>query len=133
MRAYSSDLRERIVLAVERGMSRREAVTTFGVSLGTIKRLVARRRTAQDLTPQSPPGRPRSIAGDHHAAVWAQLEASPDATVDEHTRRWNTAHGTTLSSRTVGRAIARLGWTRKKRRWQPPNVMNRSGSSSATG
>lgn len=58
MRAYSSDLRERIVNALERGMSRREVVTTFGISLGTIKRLVAGRRAAQDLTPQSPPGRP---------------------------------------------------------------------------
>ncbi len=129
MRAYSLDLRERILIALEQGMPRREVVTTFGVSLGTIKRLIARRRVAQDLTPQSPPGRPRSIAADDHAALWAQVEASPDATLDDHTRQWNTAHGTRLSARTVGRAIAHLGWTRKKRRWSPPNVMNRNDSS----
>ena len=129
MRAYSQDLRERILTALERGMPRSAVVMTFGVSLGTIKRLVARRRAAQDLAPQSPPGRPRSIAADQHAALAAQLAAWPDATVDEHAHQWNAAHGTTLSARTLGRAIARLGWTRKKRRWQPPNGMKRSGNS----
>ncbi len=131
MRAYSIDLRERIVAAVERGMPRREVVTTFGVSLGTIKRLLVRRRTTTDLSAQSLPGRPRAIGAAQQAALWAQLEANPDATLDEHTRQWNTVHGTVLSARTVGRAIARLGWTRKKRCWQPPRMMNRSGSSGA--
>ncbi len=44
MKAYSIDLRQRIVAAVERGMSRSDVATTFGVSLSTIKRLLARQR-----------------------------------------------------------------------------------------
>ncbi len=128
MRAYSVDLRARIVAAVERGMARRDVVATFGISLGTVKRLLARQRTTSDLRAQSPPGRPRSISAAHHAALWNQLEAHPDATLDEHARRWNAAHATTLSARTLGRAIARMGWTRKKRRWQPPNATSSSGT-----
>jgi hypothetical protein len=36
-------------------------------------------------------------------------------TLHEHAAPWNAAHGTTLSARTLGRAIARLGWTCKKK------------------
>ncbi|HEU5098378.1 MAG TPA: IS630 transposase-related protein [Roseiflexaceae bacterium] len=44
MRAYSLDLRERVLAALEGGMSRNEVSTTFKVSLSTIKRWLARRR-----------------------------------------------------------------------------------------
>jgi transposase len=56
--------------------------------------------------------------------LWAQLEANRDATLATHTRLWNEAHGITLSAWTVGRAIRRLGWTYKKRRWVPPNAQS---------
>jgi transposase len=38
MKAYSSDLRERVVRAVDQGKSRSEIVSMLGVSLATIKR-----------------------------------------------------------------------------------------------
>ena len=41
MRAYSVDLREKIVGAVERGMSKAQAAHTFGVGITTVKRYVA--------------------------------------------------------------------------------------------
>jgi len=119
MKAYSVDLRQRIVAAVDRGMARTEVAATFGVSLATIKRLVALRRTQPDLAAQRPAGRRRSIPPTQHAVLWAQVDAYPAATIALHTERWNATHGTTLSQWTVGRAIRRLGWTRKKRRWQP--------------
>ncbi len=133
MRPYSIDLRERIVAAVERGMARRDVVATFGVSLGTVKRLLARRRTTTDLGAQSPPGRRRSIGAAQQADLENQLEAHPDATLDAHARMWNAAHDTTLSARTLGRAIVRLGWTRKKRRWWPPKATSSSDNSGVPG
>lgn len=132
MRAYSLDLRHRVLAALDRGMARRDVVTTFGVSLGTIKRLVAQRRLTNDVTPKRAPGRPRSIRPAQHTALWTQLETHADAPLDEQAQLWNATHGTALSARTLGRAIARLGWTRKKRRWQPPNATRCSGSSGAT-
>ncbi|MDQ5851682.1 MAG: helix-turn-helix domain-containing protein, partial [Chloroflexota bacterium] len=111
MKAYSVDLRQRILTAVDRGMPRQQVVATFGVSLATLKRLLALRRATDDLTPKSPPGRRRSIPVEQHAALWAQLAAHPDATLDTHTRLWNEAQGTAVSRWTVGRAIRRLGWT----------------------
>ena len=123
MRAYSVDLRQRVLAAVDNGMPRSQVVATFGVSLATVKRLLALRRDRGDLTPQAPPGRRRDIPPTQHAALWAQLEAHHDATVETHTRLWNEAQGTALSQWTVGRAIRRLGWTRKKRHWVPPSGM----------
>ena len=124
MKAYSIDLRQRVVAAVERGMPRAEVATTFGVSLSTIKRLLARRRrdAADSLVAQQSSGRRRTITPAQHPALWAQLEQYRDATIATHADVWNAAQGTAVSQWTVGRAIRRLGWTRKKRRWAPPNV-----------
>jgi transposase len=124
MKAYAVDLRQRILAAVDRGMPRADIAATFGVSLATIKRLVARRRNGGDLTAQRPSGRHRMIPAEQHLALWTQLEAYPDATIAMHTERWNTTHSTMVSQWTVGRAIRRLGWTCKKRRWVPPSVMS---------
>ncbi len=123
MRAYSTDLRQRVVAAVERGMTQTDVATTFGVSLSTIKRLIARRRRdhADQFAAKIPGGRRRSIDATLHAALWAQLAANRDATLATHTQLWNETQGTALSQWTLGRAIRHLGWTRKKRRWVPPS------------
>ncbi len=108
-------------------MPRTQVAATFGVSLSTIKRLLARkRRNADDaLAATPPPGRPRTIQAEHHAALWAQLEAHPEATSATHAELWNGAQGAAVSQWTVGRAMRRLGWTRKKSRWQPPSATSR--------
>ncbi len=111
MCAYSVDLRERVLNAIERGMPRHDVVTTFDVSLATIKRWLARRRTGIALMPIAPTGRWRTIQPEQHATLWAQLEANRDATLETHTQLWNEAQATTVSIWTVGRAIRRLGWT----------------------
>jgi transposase len=105
-------------------MPRADVAITFGVSLSTIKRLLARRRrdAADSLAAQRPSGRRRTITPDQHPALWAQLEQYRDATIATHADVWNAAQGMEVSQWTVGRAIRRLGWTRKKRCWEPPNV-----------
>jgi len=98
----------------------------FAVSPSTVKRLLTRRHNpADDLAATSPPSRRRTIPADQHAALWTQLDAQPDATIAEHTVLWNATYGTSLSQWTIGRAIRRLGWTRKKRRWVPPSGTSR--------
>jgi transposase len=135
MKAYSIDLRERIVAAAARGMPKTEIAATFKVSRSTVTRLIARRRRDEHdtLAATPPPGRLRTLPSSQHLALWAQLEANPDATIEAHTRLWNTTHGTALSQWTVGRAIRRLGWTRKKSRWAPPNGTKQPGTRTETG
>src|SRR3954454_21179279 len=49
MRAYSMDLRERVVAAVHAGLPQPQAATRFGVSLRTVERYLARRRATGGL------------------------------------------------------------------------------------
>lgn len=132
MKAYSDDLRERIVLAADHGMARRELVATFRVSLATIKRYLKQRRDSGHLHPKRRPGRPAQKGAALDAALTRQLTTYPDATLMAHCQHWAAATGVQVSTATMSRAIARLGWTRKKRRWVPPNGTNSSASTSGT-
>jgi len=117
MKAYSLDLRERVLSALDHGMSRSEIVTTFQVSLASLKRWHAARRGTGDFTPQRPRGGfEPTITPDQYQQLRTQVAAYPDATLAEHATRWNAAHGTSLSQWTIGRAIRALGLTRKKSR-----------------
>ena len=59
MRAYSEDLRKKIVAAVERGMSKARAARLFDVSLSSVKRYSRAAREGGSLEPRKSPGRPR--------------------------------------------------------------------------
>jgi transposase len=116
MKAYSTDLRERVLAAHARGLSRRELIELFQISQGSITRWLQQQRLTGDLTPQTPPGRARSIPADQEAALRRQVEAAPDATLAAHAAQWATDYGTRVSSWTIARALRRLGWSRKKSR-----------------
>ena len=127
MRAYSSDLRERAVRAVESGRPQREVARLFGIGTTAIKRYVRLRQAGESLTPRTSPGRPRLLGPEHEAALRARLRDAPEATLAEHCAWWEQTRGVRLSVATLSRAIRRLGWTRKKGRWQPASATRRRG------
>jgi putative transposase len=114
MRAYSTDLRERVLAAHARGLSRHELIEMFQVSQGSITRWLRQQRLTGDLSPRTPSGRTRSIPADQEAALLRQLEAAPDATLAAHIAQWAADYGTSLSTWTMARAIRHVGWSRKK-------------------
>ncbi len=57
MKAYSVDLREKIVAAVGRGMSKAQAARTFGVGATSVKRYVKLAEEGKPLTPGKAPGK----------------------------------------------------------------------------
>ena len=118
MRAYSRDLRERILGAVDGGMPISVAVMTFSVGRSTVKRYIARRRETGDIAPKQIPGRPPTIGPSEYPALIAQLSASPDATLEEHCAAWESSHGVHPSIWAMESAIQRVNWTRKKRRFR---------------
>jgi transposase len=62
MKAYSEDLRKKIVEAVEqRGMQQSEAARLFGVSLSSVKRYVRKCRQGRSLSPGKAPGKRPAI------------------------------------------------------------------------
>lgn len=116
MRAYSTDLRERILGAVAAGQAQRRVAQRFGVSYATLKRYVAQQRATGSLAPKRHPGPTPRIRSTDAPALRAQLAAAPAATLAEHCATWEQTQGVRVSPPTMHRAIARLNWTRKKGR-----------------
>lgn len=114
MSAYSDDLRQRIVRAVDQGHRQAEIAAAFQVALATIGRYLKQRRETGRLAVKPIPGRPPKQRAALEADLPAQLAAHDAATVDQHSQLWAAAHGQQVSTATMRRAIARLGWTRKK-------------------
>jgi transposase len=127
MRAYSEDLRQRIVQAVHEGVSRATVAQQFRVSRRTVDRYLRQVRQTGQLTPGRSSGRPRLLAAGDEAHLRAQLAAQPAARLDTHCRTWAERTGVVCSQATMSRAIARLGWTRKKGQWQPVSAMRTCG------
>ena len=126
MNGYSKDLRLKVLDALDRGTPRREAAGLFGVSLSTIKRYLKRRREGEDLSPRPSPGRTPLILAtpEERRALWAQLAAHDDATLEHHCELWERERGVRVSVATMSRAVRKLGWTFKKSRWRPPSATN---------
>jgi len=121
MKPYSNDLRQRILDAVDHGTPRQQIVELLQVSLSTIKRYLRQRRQTGTLSAKSIPGRPAKYGAALDAELPAQLAAHDDATLEQHCQWWEQTHGVRVSTASMSRAIARLGWTRKKRHWVPPS------------
>jgi transposase len=114
MKAYSQDLRERIVRAVEAGMPQAEAARVDQVGRTTVKRDLVQWRREHHRRHQVSPGRPAQITPAHYAALAAQVRATPDATLAEHGAAWEAAPGVRLSVSALQRTLARLDWPLKK-------------------
>ena len=126
MKAYSVDLREKVLRAVDQGYAREEIVKLLGVSRATIKRYLKQRRETGTVAPKTIPGRPPKKLGLLQAELVAQLQAHADLRLEDQCRLWEQTHGVQVSTATMSRAIKRVGWTRKKRRWVPANAVRKS-------
>ena len=113
MKAYSQDLRQRVVRAIDQGKSQAEVAETFAISTATIKRSLKARRESGHVLPKPIPGRPNIKGVALQAGLLAQLEAKPDATREQHCQMWEARTGLRVSTASISRARMALGWTRK--------------------
>ena len=117
MKSYSEDLREKIVVAVERGMPKSEAARTFDVSLSSVKRYVRMASNGESLAPKKRPGRIPKVEEKTKRLLNEDMKERPAATITERVRFLEMITGKRLSYSTVRRLLRRLGWSRKKDRW----------------
>jgi transposase len=132
MKAYSKDLRLKVLEAVDRGMPRREIAEIFGVSMPTIKRWLMRRRETGEVEPKPIPGPPARKGAALEKALPSQLRVNPDFTLEEHRELFEETYGVSVSTASVSRAFERLGLPLKKRRSSPPSATSRSGAPGAS-
>jgi|SRR5215210_3740347 len=114
MKAYSEDLRRKIIDALKRGTPKSGAATLFGVSLSSVKRFARMDRDGLPLAPKKPPGRPQKSDESTRRLLEADLAERPAATASERRRYLEHMTGKSMSDSTVRRLVRRLGHSRKK-------------------
>jgi transposase len=114
MKAYSKDLRQKIVDAIEQGMPKARAARTFGVGISTLKRYATKAQRGESLEPGKAAGKAPKIDERVEKLLEADLEERPFATLRERCEYVEALSGVSVSRSTMCRAIARIGSTRKK-------------------
>ena len=122
MAAYSLDLRERIVEAVERQVgSKRKIADLFGVHESFIYKLLRQKRERGDVAPLPHGGGASAKLSEEHLLQLPDLvAATPDATLDELREQMEKKARVEVSISTIWRGLQALGLSRKKSLSSPP-------------
>jgi transposase len=110
MKAYSMDLRERVLADCDDGMTTAEVAEAHRVSASWVRRLKQRRRETGEVAPRVARPGPAPILGAESGRLRQVVQANPDRTAAEYRQLL----GTSASTVTVWRALRRLGLTHKK-------------------
>jgi transposase len=124
MKAYSKDLLQKIVDAIQRGMPKAEAARTFGVGISTVKRYATKAQRGEPLEPGKAPGKRPKVDEQLRKLLEEDLKERPFVTLRQRCDYVEAISGISVSRSTMCRAIARIGSTRKKGDEQQPNEMS---------
>jgi transposase len=118
MKAYSVDLRQKIIEAYENEpISQRQLARRFRVATSFVTKLLKQYRETGDLNPKPRPGRPRSLNAEQVEIVQSLVEAKNDISLSELCEELNPHLEGTVSEPTMCRVMQRLNLTRKKNRF----------------
>jgi transposase len=117
MKAYSTDLRKKILEAVDRGMPKSEAAKTFGVSRSSVKRYAAARREGRPLTPKKHPGSKPKLDQRARRLLEADVEERPAVTLKDRCRFLKEMVGVSVSESTLSRLLRKMGFSPKDGVW----------------
>lgn len=110
----SLDLRQKIVDAINSGLTQEEVAARFGVSTDSVSRYHQPWRETGHLHPRPIPGPPPRITRDDDPALRALLDAHDNATFAEYCALRHEAGHVLVSQATRCRAQQKLDWTRNK-------------------
>ena len=126
-RAYSQDLRDRVIDAVEvDGMSCRAAARRFGVSESSAIKWVQRYRKTGQRRPVGTGGHRRSVLAPHRDFLEAARAAQPDITLAALCQRLEAERGVRSDTGMLSRFFRREGITVKKRPSQHASAIART-------
>ena len=116
-RAYSEDLREKVISRIMSGCSKREAAKVFNIGEATVYNWLKLHKEGS-LKPKKRTDYPRKV---DEQKLRDYVEQNPDHTLTQIGSALN------LKFQTVGKWLNRLKITRKKRQRFTKNAMKRSG------
>lgn len=133
-RAYSQDLRERVIASAEAGLPARHAAARFGVGIATAIVWVRRARETGERKARRQ-GQPRRSKLDPHGAyLQGLIDADCDITLAEMQTKLLEEHGLKAAVGTLWKFLDRRGLTVKKRpRTQPSRTAPTSRSGARRG
>lgn len=111
MKAYSMDLRQRVLADCDRGLTTLAVATKYTVSTAWVRRLLQRRRETGAVQPRAGRPGPKPKLATQHDRLREVARAEPDLTAAEYRDRL----GAACAVVTVWRALRRLGLTFKKK------------------
>jgi transposase len=110
MRAYSIDLRERVLADIDAGMGSEGVARKYRVSSRWVYKLRQQRSTTGDIAPRRGKSGPKPKLAAHTEKLMQLVAEQPDATLSELRERL----GVAVSLATVWTALKALGLTLKK-------------------
>ena len=125
MRAYSLDLREKIVESVKKGVPKSETARRFGVDRATVKRYCNQLDERGTLEPRKAPGKAPKLDEGMMRLLEEDLKERPWATHSHRAEFLFAVCGVRVSEATVCRAVGRLSRSRKK---EPEGQRNETSS-----
>ena len=114
MRAYSMDLRQRVIDACDSGLGTSEVAETFSVSQAWVRRLKQRRRETGSIGPKVQRRGSIPILSKHEDKIRAIIAKKSDSTSKEIAAKLE-EFSIKVSRQTVDVAVKRLGYRYKKR------------------
>lgn len=113
MRAYSIDLRERVIVAWQEGKSQDWIAKTYRVSTGSIKRYIRRYKANGNVAATVQRRQEPGINQQYEPALRALVAREPLAKLDGYCAEWEHETGIVVSDKTMSRMLVRLGLRQK--------------------
>lgn len=120
-KAYSDDLRERVVAAMLSGESCRSVAERFGVAASSVVKWTQRAHRTGSVSPAKMGGYRRPILEPHRDWLLTQVQTCPHVTLGG-LQELLAERGVIVSHDTVWRFLRGCGFSFKKRRWWPTNA-----------
>jgi transposase len=116
MRAYSLDLRQKVVAAYQRGEGTIDEIASlFSVGPTFVKKMLRLNRQGGDLSPLPHGGGHTPKLSDKHLhMIRAEIARNNDVTAEELRELLRNRSGVEVSQPTISRTLARLNLRRKK-------------------
>jgi transposase len=128
MRAYSVDLRQRVVDALQEDRATIDSVAErFAVSAASVKRYKRQLRQTGSLSPRPLPGRSPKVAPAQHERLKELVASRTDWTLQSLSDVWKEEMGIFVAVDVMARTLARLKITYKKRAASLKSGTRRSG------
>jgi transposase len=100
MKAYSEDLRRKIVDAIERGMPKAQVTRTFKVGISTVERYATEAQKGEPLEPGKAPGKRPKMDERVGKLLEEDLKEHPFATLRERCEYVEAVSGVSVSRST---------------------------------